>query len=207
MNINIHPDYKNLVSFVRNLYHEPYEGMGYRSVKRRWGTYWNTDEIYTERFPPDQVHEFLADIGRYYDSSSVYINVDGREEDAILGPALCEAGCKKAKSEIFLAHVGPTPRFSAPNGIEIEPVSESNLIEFAETRLKAFGLIEETSHEEAIRDEISLRRSELAGTACGLLARFHGQPAGAFWWYEEQGVIFLSLLGVLAPFRNKGMGR
>lgn len=96
MNINIHLDYKNLVSFVRNLYHEPYEGMGYRSVKRRWGTYWNNNEIYTERFPPDQVNEFLADIGRYYDSSPVYINVDGREEDATLGSALCEAGCKKA---------------------------------------------------------------------------------------------------------------
>ena len=207
MNINIHPDYKDLVSFVRKLYHEPFEGMGYRLVKRRWGTYWNINEIYTDRLPQDQVAEFLADLDRYYDSSPVYINVDGREEDTTLGPLLCKAGCKKTRSQIFLAHTGPTPQLAALNGIEIEPVSESNLIVFAETRLKAFGLIEETSQEEAIRDEISLRRSELTGTARGLLAYVNGQPAGAFWWYEEQGGIFLSLLGVLAPFRNKGVGR
>jgi GNAT superfamily N-acetyltransferase len=181
--------------------------MGYRSVKRRWGTYWNTNEIYTERLPPDQVTEFLADSDAYYDNSPFYINVDGKEEDTTLGPSLCKAGCKKAKSQIFLAHMGPIPQFATPNGIEVESVSESNFIVFAETRLKAFGLIEETSHEEAIRDEISLRRSELTGTARGLLAYLNGQPAGAFWWYEEQRVIFLSLLGVLAPFRKKGVGR
>ena len=207
MNMENHPDDKNLISFVRDLYYEPYEGMGYLSVRRRWGTYWNSNEIYTESLPHDQVAEFLSDLESYYNSSPVYINVDGREEDTILGPLLCKAGCKKAKSQLFLAHTGPTPQFAVPDDIEVEPVSESNLHVFAETRLKAFGLIEETSQEEAIRDEISLRRSELTGTARGLLAYVNGQPAGAFWWYEEQGGIFLSLLGVLAPFRNKGVGR
>jgi len=194
-------------SYIRNLYHEPFEGMGYRAVKRKWGTYWNTDQVYTENIPHNKVEEFLDDICKYYKHKSVYINVDGREEDASLGKALREAGCKKNSSEIFLVHRGVTPQCPSPDGIEVEPVSESNLIEFSETRLKAFSLIEDTSQTKEIHDEMSIRRSELTGTASGCLARFQGEPAGAFWWYEEQDFIFLSLLGVLPPYRNQGIGQ
>lgn len=207
MDAIIHPDHDQLVNVVRDWFHRPFQAMGYSAEKRRWGTYWNNGHIYTLGFPPDQVGEFLADVCKYYGNRSVFINVDNRDVDSQLGPALCEAGCSKGKADIFLAYVGPTPQFPVIQGIVAQPVDESNLLEFAATRLRAFAETEEQPDEDKVRDEMDWRRAELGGTGCGMLAHIHGEPAGVIWWYKDPKDIWINLLGTRVPFRRQGVGR
>ena len=109
MKSNVHPDHDHLVHVVQDWFHGPYHAMGYHAEKRRWGTYWNIGQVYTQGIPTEQVKVFLADVREYYGNRPVCINVDSREVDATLGPVLCAAGCSPDTTEIFLAHWGRFP--------------------------------------------------------------------------------------------------
>ena len=207
MTSHVHPDHDRLVHAVHDWFHGPYHAMGYHAEKRRWGTYWNIGQVYTPGVPAEHVQVFLADVREYYGPRPVCINVDSREVDATLGPVLCAAGCAPDTTDIFLAHVGSVPHCAAPEGVTIEPVTASNLREFADTRLKAFANTEEPLPEEAVRDESAQRQAELPGVGRGWLARLQSEPAGIIWWYDDPQDLWVLWLGVRLPFRRQGIGR
>jgi ribosomal protein S18 acetylase RimI-like enzyme len=202
-----HPDHDQLASVVRDWFHLPFEGMGYRAERRRWGTYWNHGKVYTPGFPPAQMGAFLADVRRHYGPRVVRIVIDDPSVEAELGPLLCEAGCSQGKADLFLAHVGSVPRVRPVPGLHIEPVDESNLLEFAEVRLRGFADSEGSPDGDVLRAEADRRRAELAGTGRGTLARLHGEPAGALWRYDEPDDVWILLLATRLPFRRRGIGR
>lgn len=207
MKSDVHPDHDHLVHVLRDWFHTPFNEMGYRAEKRRWGTYWNIGQVYIQEIPPAQVNPFLADVREYYGDGPVCINVDSAEVDAALGPLLCASGCSPDAADIFLAHVGPVPHRPTPDGVTVEPATESNLLELSETRLKAFANSEVPISQVELRNEVSQRRAEFRGSGQGLLARLHGEPAGIIWWYEDPQDIWLLFLGVRLPFRRLGVGR
>jgi GNAT superfamily N-acetyltransferase len=201
----VHPDHDEIAQAVRGWFQRPFEEMGYRAEERRWGTYWNHGHVHTLGFPPAQLGDFVRDVRSYYNQRPVYINVHGREMDRQLGAALCAAGCSKGRSDIFLAHVGTVPALPPVQGLEAEAVDESNLLQFAQTRLSALADTNERPDNSDVQHELALRRRELSGTGRGVLARIHGEPASVIWWYEDPKDIWINYLGTRSPFRRQGV--
>jgi GNAT superfamily N-acetyltransferase len=181
--------------------------MGYYAERRRWGTYWNNAQVYTEGLALDEVEAFLADVREYYagQAEDVYIHVDDRSVDAELGPALCAAGCVPGAAKLFLAHVGSPPPARPVPGLDLAPVDESNLRAFAETKLRALGSREDPPDPAGLEHEIARRRRELAETGRGRLARVAGQPAGVLWWHANPQDIWVNLVATRLPFRGRGV--
>lgn len=201
----VHPDHTQLVQAVRDWFHEPFQEMGYRAEKRRWGTYWSTGHVHMRDFRVDQVDAFLTDLKAYYEDRPVVIHIHDRAVDARVGPYLVGAGCVKGKTEIFLAHVGPVPPSPPVPHLTMEPVSGSNLRAFARTKLQAFAEDESIVEEAAVAAEMTQRRAELEGTGVGMLARVAGEPAGIIWWYQEDVDLWIIFLGTRARFRERGV--
>lgn len=178
--------------------------MGYRAEKRRWGTYWSTRHVHVRDVPADQVDAFLIDLKAYYEDRPVVIHIHDSALDTRLGPALTGAGCVRGKTEIFLAHVGPVPSSPLVPHLTVEPVGESNLQAFAQTKLQAFAESEHEVDGAAVASEVKQRRAELGGTAAGRLARVAGERAGIIWWYEEDVDLWIVFLGTRARFRRRG---
>jgi GNAT superfamily N-acetyltransferase len=201
----VHRDYNAIAQAVRGWFFRPFQGMGYRAEERRWGTYWNHGHVQTLGFPPAQAEGFVRDVRTYYKQRPVYINVHGRDMDRQLGAALATAGSSRGKSDIFLAHVGTVPSLRPVQGLESEAVDESNLLEFAQTRLSALADTNERRDNNEVQHELALRRRELSGTGRGMLARIRGEPAGVIWWYEDPKDIWINYLGTRFPFRRQGI--
>jgi ribosomal protein S18 acetylase RimI-like enzyme len=206
VNTTRHPAHAELVQAVWDWFHQPFQEMGYRAEKRRWGTYWSTGDVYVKDLPPEQVDAFLVDARRYYEDRRIVIHVDDRALDVRLGPALRDAGWTKGRIDVFLAHVGPVPPLPPIPSLEVEPVTESNLRQFVMTKLQAFAECESEVEDAAVAAEMAQRRAEVGGTVGGLLARLAGRPAGIIWWYEEGPDVWVMLLGTRPAFRNRGIG-
>ncbi len=207
MNNGTHPAHDRIAQTVRGWFHLPFRAMGYMAEPRRWGTYWNNAQIYTSGFPEDELDSFLADVRQYYadQAGSINLYVDDCGADAELGPVLCQAGWRADEPELYLAHVGPVPPPSEIPGLEVWPVYESNLCQFATTRLRAFGESDDVPDPSRIKEEIARLERELSGTGRGMLARMHGQPAGIIWWQEEYLDIWINQVGTRIPFRGQGI--
>jgi len=207
MNNGTHLAHDRIAQTVRSWFHLPFQAMGYVAEPRHWGTYWNNAQIYTSGFPVDELDPFLADLREYYadETRSIYLYIDDREVDLELGSVLCEAGWRPVEPELFLAHVGPvSPPFEIP-GLEVWPVYESNLCQFAATRLRAFGASDDVPDPSGIKAEIARCERDLLGTGRGMLAKVHGQPAGVIWWHEVLLDIWVNLVGTRTPFRGQGI--
>src|SRR5262245_42295203 len=116
----LHAEHHDLVDVISAWFHTPFQAMGYRAEQHLWGMYWNTGHVYTFGFPANQITDFLADVRTYYGEQPVYINIDDRNQDTILGPALLAAGCAQGKTEIFLAHVGAVPELAPVIDVTVE---------------------------------------------------------------------------------------
>ena len=202
----------DLTAIVRSWFHDPYEGMGYRAEKRRWGTYWSHRQVYVAELPLEQVPAFLDDVCTYYSNGGVpevkvYLNLESREVEARLGPALLAVGCAPGTTEMFLAHTGTLPDCVAVSGLAVEPVNAANLDLFVATKRRIFSADDAVPNAARRVEEIAQRRGELTGNARGLLARVDGEPAGIVWWYAEIETDWVVLLGVRAPFRRRGIAR
>ncbi len=200
-----HPHHNELSAVIRQWFHQPYSGMGYRAEKRRYGTYWSHGHVHTLGFPPGEAPAFLRDVQEYYAQRPVYINLHGRSSNRQLGIALQEAGCAKGKSDVFLAHVGAVPQIPAVEGLSVEQVDEPNLIVFAYTRLSAFAEGDDQPTEERVQAEAAVRRLELTGSGRGMLARAGGEAAAVIWWYDDPRDVWIALLGTGTPFRRRGI--
>ena len=198
---------KDISQTVRQWFHGSFTGMGYTAEGRRWGTYWSSGHVYAHTFPPEEVEDFLADVRQYYDHGPVYITLDDGQLVEWLGPLLQQAGCPADRADIFLVHVGEVPARPTVPGFRTEPITESNLSEYADTKLRAFADSEERPQETDLLSEIEQRQAELAGTAGGLLARIDDEPAGIMWWYTQSRDVWIINLGTRLPFRRRGIGR
>ena len=139
------------------------------------------------------------------------ICLDSSTLERQLEPALAAAGWSEGESDIFLAHIGPARSGQALEGtgstaIQMEPVAETNLRDYALTGLIAFKDAEEEPDEETLAAEIARRREELAGSSRGLLARVDGVPAGIMRWFDELPDIWIIGLAVRPTFRRQGIG-
>lgn len=202
----------DLTAIVRGWFHDPYEGMGYRAEKRRWGTYWSHRQVYVAELPLEQVPAFLDDVCTYYSNEDVpevkvYLNLESREAEARLGPALLVAGCEPGVTQVFLAHNGAPLECPIVPGLTVEPAIEVNVRELVTTKQRAFSDADAVPDAERLAAEIAQRQGELLGSARGLLARIGGEPAGVVWWYAEVEADWVVLLGVRAPFRRRGIAR
>jgi GNAT superfamily N-acetyltransferase len=181
--------------------------MGYVAEPRRWGTYWSNAQVYTSGFPVNELRPFIADLKTYYADQPelVYLCVDSPWADAELGPALRHAGWVAESPELYLAHIGSLPPPSEVAGLEIWPVYESNLGQFAAARLRALASNEEELDPSQVKAEIARREQELSGTGRGLLAKISGQPVAVIWWWEEYLDIWINQLATRVPFRRQGI--
>lgn len=207
VNSGSHPEHDRLAQTVKSWFHLPYLGMGYVAEPRRWGTYWSNAQVYTSGFPVNELEPFLADLRTYYadQPEPIHLYVDNPWADAELGPALRHAGWAAAVPELYLAHVGSVAPPPEVPGLEIWPVHESNLGQFAATRLRACGDSEEAPDPCRVKAEIARRARELSGTGRGLLAKISGQPVAVIWWQEEFLDIWVNQLATRVPFRRQGI--
>jgi GNAT superfamily N-acetyltransferase len=153
------------------------------------------------------VDGFLDDLRAHYAGQAhpIHVYVDNAWADAELGPALRQAGWQPEAPEIYLAHVGPVaPPCDVP-GLEIWPVLEANLGQFAATQLRAVSDCEEAPDPSRVKAEITRRALELSGTGRGLLAKICGQPVAAIWWHEEPLDIWINHVSTRVPFRRQGI--
>jgi hypothetical protein len=167
-----HPEHDRLAQIVKSWFHLPFHSMGYVAEPRRWGTYWNNAQVYTSGFPVAELAAFLADLHAYYAGQThpIYLYVDNPWADAELGLALRRAGWQPDAPELYLAHVGSVAPSREVPGLEIWPVLEANLGQFAATRLRAVSESEEAPDPSQLRAEITRRGQELSGTGRGMVA-------------------------------------
>jgi ribosomal protein S18 acetylase RimI-like enzyme len=205
--LQAHPAHEALGRVIRGWFHQVYAEMGYQTEIRRWGTYWNNDQVYVRELPEGEVAGFLADLRVYYGNKAVHIHLDSEALVERVGPKLLAAGCALGRKDIFLAHVGSTSVMPKPGpDLYIEPAVEGNLAGFAEARLRAFADNEGPLDERALQEEVERRRGELGGIGRGLLARIEDQAAGMIWWYDDPLDIWINFLATRVPFRGRGIG-
>ncbi len=209
-----HPLHDLLVDEVRRWYETSYAAQGYFVEPRAFGFYGRnvvaqhpgTNQVTVRNLTPNDVPVFLADLGRYYGSGGVFIFVDNRRADTDLSPALLAGGCRDVSTQLYLAHVGPSPRVPQVQGLTIEPVIEQNLHEFVIVKIKAFEDSEAEPDPERVQADTSLRRAEMRGGGSFRLARLDGEPAGIIGWYEGPDR-FVFILATRVPYRGRGIGR
>ncbi|MGH2375356.1 MAG: GNAT family N-acetyltransferase [bacterium] len=210
----MHADHDRLVEELRTWYTSSYPEMGYRVERQPLGFYGRnvnvehhqTNQVTVRDLRPVQIPEFLTDLRTYYHGGSAYIYVDDPMAEALIGPSLERAGCSRAGTEVYLAHVGPVPRISSVAGLAIEQVTTANLLEYAVTKLKAFANSEAQPEPQKARDEVALRAAEMAGEGRFLLGRLHAEPAAIIGWYEGMDR-YIFILATRVPFRGRGIAK
>ncbi len=207
-----HPNHHELRSVVRQWYCEADPAMGYEAIVRPYGVYLRNVHVpqygqaTLNALTPDMVPACVADLRQVYGGAAVMLLIDDRAQADALDQALRDAGCERGPDEVFLAHVGAVPQVRPIHGITIEPVTASNLTEYAVTKIKAFRSNEAQPWPSQVADETALRHAEMQGSGCFLLARADGQPAAVIGWYDDRDVhIFQLATRVL--FRNQGIAR
>lgn len=210
----MHADHDRLVEELRTWYTSSSPEMGYHVERRPFGFYGrnvNVEHHHTNRVTvrdlrPVQVPELVTDLRTYYHDDSVYLYVDEPIVDALIGPALERAGCGRAGTEVYLAHIGSVPRISSVAGLAVEQVTAVNSLEYAVTKLKAFASNEADPAPERAREEAALRRAEMAGEGRFLLGRLHAEPAAIIGWYEGMDR-YIFILATRLPFRGRGIAK
>ncbi len=206
-----HSQHDQVAQAVRGWFREPFESMGYRAETGTFGTYWNTGMVFPSPVAASDPTGFLNDLRTTYGQAKMMVCLDDSSLERQLRPALAAAGWSEGESEIFLAHFGPAQYGPAPEtpvgiALQMEPVTEANLRDYALTGLIAFEDAEEEPYQETLAAEMARRRQELAGTGRGLMARVDDTPAGIMRWFEETPDIWIVGLAVRPAFRGQGIG-
>lgn len=209
-----HPDYDRLVETLRTWYTSSYPEMGYHVERRPFGFYGRnvnierhqTNRVTVRDLRPVQIPDFLTDMRTYYRGGSVRVYVDDPMVDVLIGPPLERAGCGRAGTEVYLAHVGSVPRMPSVAGLAIEQVTSVNLLDYAITKLKAFASHEADPEPQKAREEAGLRQAEMAGGGRFLLGRLSAEPAAIIGWYEGMDR-YIFILATRMPFRRRGIAK
>jgi ribosomal protein S18 acetylase RimI-like enzyme len=206
-----HPEHDAIAAEVRSWYTQSLPNMGIQAEQRRYGVYRRNlkapdyCDLVVQSLQPDAVPDFLADVRKYYGNHSVKISVYRREIDLAVRETLCAAGCSRIE-HTYLVHGGEIPKASSVPGLIVELVTHANLLDYQISMLKAFGNSEAKPEPNEIESGLALRRAELDGSGCFLIARVEGEAAGVIAWYEGKDR-FIFLLGTRIPFRNRGIAR
>ena len=209
---NRHPAHDLVADVVHSWDTTPFPELGYYVERRPFGFYQRHasgrfGKVTVEDVRPDQARALVADVRDYYPRpAGASIMVRDRQVDAVLGPALVEAGCVAGPAEITLAHVGPVPTASEVPGVTIEPVTHANLVEWSTAKLKGFASSEDEPEPDRVRAEVAFQQAEMAGGSGRLLARSEGGPAAIIAWYAGEDR-HINLLATRVPFRNRGIAR
>jgi ribosomal protein S18 acetylase RimI-like enzyme len=201
-----HPQHDEVAQAVRAWFRQPFDGMGYRSQVRSFGTYWSTGMVYPSPAAANDLDAFLADLRARYGPEQVVLNLDDRRLEETMAPALLAAGWREGESDKFLAHTAIAPASNPRPGLALEPVTEDNLREFALVGLVGFDEAEHDPTELALAAEMARRRQEIEGSGRGLLARFEDVPAGILRWFDDPLDIWIRGLAVRPAYRRRGIG-
>ena len=205
-----HPEHDRLHEEVSSWYQTSMPALGYHAEPRRFGVYRRHAEqpdsglIIVKSVTPNEVPEFLADAGRYFDNRPVTIWIDDQDVDAVLAPMLVAAGCAIEKANVHLAHVGPRPERVELVGITVERVTADTVMDYALVKLKGFANSEEAPPAEDVDQELAVRRRELASIGRFLIARVGDEPAAILGYYDGDDRLIFNL-ATRTPFRMKGI--
>ena len=207
-----HPHHDAVAASIRAAYAQPQPAMGWAAEQRRFGIYRrNTKaatypDVIVRHVAPGDVEEFLKDVRSYFGSGPrpARIMIDDRELDSTLGTVLEAAGLSFDERTSFLAHVGDVPEPPPVAGIAVEPVDDSGLAEYEDTRARGFADTDDPVSPEDLGWRIDLHRAEMAGGANYWLARIAEEPAAALSWYDGDDRLVFSLATRL-PFRKRGI--
>ncbi len=207
-----HPHHDELRATVQRWYLRSDPAMGYEAIMYPWGVALRNHDApqygqaTLRNIMPDAVPACIADLRQLYGSASVMVLVDDHDRAEMLDLALRMAGCVRGQQESFLAHVGLVPPLPSVIHVTIEPVTTTNLHEYAVTKLNAFASRETPPPLEHMEGEVGLRAAELRGEGRFLLARWDGEPAAIIGWYDGDDV-FVFQLATRVPFRKRGIAR
>jgi len=208
----LHPEHDRLRNEVRSWYRTSAPQLGYHVVQRRLGSYRrrvenpNSGLIIVDAMSFEEVPEFLADAGSYFDQRAVNIWIEGRDLDATLGPALIAGGASKETANTHLAYVGPRPERFQQSGITVERVVADTLMDYVLVKLKGFANSEDAPPAEDVEKELAVRQSELASIGRFLIARVGDEPAAILGHYDGSDRLIFNL-ATRTPFRMKGIAR
>jgi GNAT superfamily N-acetyltransferase len=207
-----HSHHHELRATVQRWYTASDPNMGYEAVKRSWGVALrNRDapqygQATLRVITPQDVPACIADLRHVYGDAAVMVLVDDPECADQLNQPLVAAGCVRGPQEVFLAHVGSAPNAHPIACVVVEPVTATNLHDYAVTKLKAFASRETAPFPNYINAEIALRSAELRGEGRFLLARWDGEPAAIIGWYDGDDV-FIFQVATRVPFRKRGIAQ
>jgi ribosomal protein S18 acetylase RimI-like enzyme len=205
-----HPRHDELVSELGLWYTRSVPEMGFYVQKRRFGFYQRQKDTGRVRatvrhLPAEDVPMFLKDLREYSGDEEITFHVDDRELDERLRPVLLESGCAPEVAEVFLAHTGGMPLLaSEPEDLSVEAVNEGTIEEAMRTERKGFSGSEAEPSGEELRRRLTLRRAEMGGQGCFLLAWVGGEPASVLAFYEGEDR-FVHHLATRVPFRRLGI--
>ena len=208
-----HPAHDELVQEVRSWYIHDYAALGKVVERRRFGYYSRIQQTdygdihIVEPFDPAGAPAFVADAGAFYGERRVHIFTHGRAVDRRLSESLAQVGCTRGSAKLYLAHVNTgAPPEAEPGPAQIEPVTRRNLLDYSNTKLKAFSDSEKEPERAAVEANTALRRAELAADGAFLIARVGDEAAGIIGWFK--GVDrYIFHLATRTPFRNQGIAR
>jgi ribosomal protein S18 acetylase RimI-like enzyme len=205
-----HPEHDRLHAEVSAWYQTSVPGLGYQAEPRRFGVYRRHAEqpdsglIIVKSVAPNEVPEFLADAGSYFDNRAVVIWIDDKDVDAVLGPALIAVGCAIEKANVHLAYVGTRPEPVEVPGITVERVTSDAVMDYVLVKLKGFANSEDAPPLEDIDQELAVRRRELESIGRLLIARVGDEPAAILGYYDGDDRLIFNL-ATRTPFRMKGI--
>lgn len=208
-----HPAHNLLVKEVRSWYIQDFPALGKFVTQRRFGYYslnpkTNYCDVHVlEPFDTKETDAFLADVKAFYGRRQVHIFTHGQATDRTLASTLEQAGCTQGPAKLYLAHVetGDSPK-SGSGPAQLEPVTQSNLLDYVVTKQKAFASSEEGPAPAAIEAEIASRRAELNAGGAFLIARVGAEAAAIIGWHEGPDRYIFNL-ATRTPFRNQGLAR
>ncbi len=203
------PEHDRLVREVRSWYRRAYPAMGYKVEEGAFATYRRSSgrrEAFLANLEPSQVAEFVREARAHFDGASVRVWLEGREQEAVLGRKLEEAGCDRRSAQTYLAHTGSIPDVPHISGAKLEAVSSDSVYTYVVTKQQAFANAEGALGDEEVDAEVAVRRSELAGEGRFFIARLEQEPAAVIGWYEGEDR-FIFQLGTRVPFRNLGIAK
>jgi GNAT superfamily N-acetyltransferase len=152
------------------------------------------------------VPALLADVRASLRDVSVGLYLDDRRADALLGPALVAAGCRRAAAETHLVHIGDAPVVQPVPGVVLEPMTPTTIVEWSTTKLQGFASSETAPDPERLAAEVAVRRAELAGAGRFLFARTGREPAAILGLYDGADR-HIFLLATRVPCRGRGIAR
>ncbi|MGC1344113.1 MAG: GNAT family N-acetyltransferase [Candidatus Binataceae bacterium] len=207
-----HPEHDRLRDEIISWYRTSAPSIGCSIERRRFGFYRRstTDpdsaRLIVEGATPDDAAAMLSDAADYFGDREINIWIDDHETDAVLGPALLNAGCIRDHPTIYLAHTGPIPRVSLRTGISIAEVTATTLSEFVDVKLKGFANSEDEPAPHRVVEETAVRAAESNGGARHFIARVNGEPAAILGYYEGDNRLIFNLATRVA-MRKQGLAR